>query len=303
LSNNNRVTVCIGHGPRQVLNVLLGVLHAQLVFCWFASVYAAIAILFAGILGKKSIVVIGGVDVAKEKEFGYGLWLSPWKSVLVGRAIKKASRVLVVDQSLRDEVLQRVKYPGNNIEVLSTGFDHAFWRPSGEKEPLVLTVAAIQSNGRLKIKGIDILFEVARTLPQTKFVLIGFDSEKFHNLIPPTNLTLFPVLDREELLRFYQRAKVYCQPSRREGLSNTLCEAILCGCYPVVTDVGGSARAVGTYGIVVPPDNPAALAAAILRAFEFPEHTDQKARERIIEFFPRQKREIRLNGLIQGINP
>jgi glycosyltransferase involved in cell wall biosynthesis len=303
LSNNNRVTVCIGHGPRQVLNVLLGVLHAQLVFCWFASVYAAIAILAAEMLGKKSLVVIGGVDVAKEKEFGYGLWISPWKSALVGRAIKKAARVLVVDQSLREELLRRVGYPGDNIEVLPTGFDHAFWRPSGEKEPLVLTVAAIQSDGRLKIKGIDILFEVARTLPQTQFLLIGFDCSKFRNLVPPTNLTLFPVLDQAELLRFYQRAAVYCQPSRREGLSNTLCEAMLCGCIPVVTDVGGSARAVGTCGIVVPPEDPAALAAAIGRAFEMPESAGGKARERIIELFPRQNRENRLNALIREMSP
>jgi glycosyltransferase involved in cell wall biosynthesis len=296
------MTVCIGRGPRQIVNILLGILHTQVVFCWFASVYAAIAILVAGMFGKKSIVVIGGVDVAKEKEFGYGLWLSPWKSALVGRAIKRAARVLVVDQSLREELLQRVKYRGDNVEVLPTGFDPELWQPSGAKEHFVLTIAAIQSDGRLKIKGIDVLFEVARTLPQTKFVLIGFDSDKFRNLVPPSNLSLFPVLDQPELLQFYQRAEVYCQPSRREGLSNTLCEAMLCGCIPVATDVGGSARASGMCGIVVPPDNPAALAAAIERAFEMPESAGRGARERIMELFPRQNREKRLNELIGRVN-
>jgi glycosyltransferase involved in cell wall biosynthesis len=302
LAEDNRVTLCIGHGPRQALDIVLGVLHTQLTFCWFASVYAAIATIVAGFLGKQSIIVVGGVDMAKEKEYGYGLWLSPWKSALARKAIKKAARVLVVDQSLKDEILQRVKYNGDNIEVLPTGFDHELWQASGTKERLVVTVAAVQNEGRMKIKGIDILFEVARKLPLTKFVLIGFDAVRFKDLVPPANLSLYPVLDHSELLQYYRRAKVYCQPSRREGLSNTLCEAMLCECIPVVTDVGGSARAVGETGIVVRPNDSAALAAAVDKALGMPENKGRQARERIIGLFPKKKREKRLKELIREIS-
>lgn len=303
LTKDFRVTTAIGHGFRQVVNVLLGTLHSTIVFCWFASVYAAIATLVAGIVGKKSIIVVGGVDMAKEKEFRYGLWLSPWKSLLVRTAIRKAYRVLVVDQSLKDEVLDRVKYRGENIEVLPTGYDHESWRPSGSKENVVLTVAAVQTEGRLKIKGIDVLFEVARKLSQIKFVLVGLDRTIFRNLDPPKNLDMYPILEQSALLKHYQRAKVYCQPSRREGLSNTLCEAMLCSCIPVVTDVGGSARAVGEDGVVVRSDNRDELVAGIQRAFAMPEHTGSRARDRIITLFPKQAREKRLVELIRGINP
>lgn len=299
MSKDNRVTVCIGDGPRQVLDVVLGVLHTDLVYCWFASVYAAIATLVAKVLGKRSIIVIGGVDMAKEVEYGYGLWLSPWKSAIVGRAIRAADRVLVVDQSLRDEVLHRVRYPGENLEVLPTSFDHEVWRPSGAKESIVLTIAAVQNDARLKIKGIDTLFDVARKVPHIKFVLVGLDRRKFRNLLPPENLILLPILDQSALLEHYQRARVYCQPSRREGLSNTLCEAMLCGCIPVVTDVGGSARAVGDCGIVVRPNDPAALAAAIELAFEMTESASARARERIVSLFPKMQREERLTQLIR----
>lgn len=292
------MTVCIGSGPRQVLNVLLGVLHSQIVFCWFASVYAALATLAAGMLGKKSIIVVGGVDMAREKEFGYGLWLSPWKSALVRAAIKKAGRILVVDQSLRDEVLERVKFSGDNLEILPTGFDREMWRPSGEKKPIVLTVAATQSTGRMKVKGIDILFEVARMLPHIKFELIGLDADKFNEFIPPANMSVRPILEQEQLLEHYQRAKIYCQPSRREGLSNTLCEGMLCGCIPVASDVGGTARAVGESGIVVHPGDPVALAAGIERAFSMPESVGLNARERVVTLFPKQQRENRLKELI-----
>ena len=298
LSKDSRVTVCIGQGPRQVLDVILGVLHSHLVFCWFASVYAAIATLVAGFLGRKSIMVIGGVDMAKEKEFGYGLWLSPWKSFLARRAIKTAARVLVVDQSLKDEVLFRVNYQGDNLEVLPTGYDHELWKPSGTKDPIVLTVAAVQNEGRLKIKGIDILFEVARKLPSVKFALIGFDPSKFATFTPPANLSILPFVEQANLLWHYQRAKVYCQPSRREGLSNTLCEAMLCGCIPVASNVGGSARAVGESGIIVHPEDPSALATGIEKALGMPEGASRMARERIVSLFPKEQRERRLRELI-----
>jgi len=295
------VTVCIGHGPGHVLKLVLNVFRSQLVFCWFASVYAAVGTLVAGALGKNSIIVIGGVDLAKEKEFGYGLWRSPWKAMLVGRAIKTANRVVVVDQSLKAELLDRVKYTGNNVEVLSTRFDQDTWHPAGIKEPIVLTVAAIQSEGRFKIKGIDVLIEVARQLPQVRFVLVGVSPDRFPNTARPENLTVHPSLQQMELLHYYQRAKVYVQPSRREGLSNALCEAMLCGCIPVATDVGGSSRAIGETGFVVPVGNPNALADGIVKALELPAGNGILARERIIALYPKGQREVRLEQLIREL--
>ena len=270
-------------------------------FCWFASVYAAVAVLAAKLLGKKSIVIIGGVDVANEPQFGYGLWRSRWKSALVGKAIRTANKVLVVDPSLKREVLERVNYGGDNIEILPTGYDPNTWNPSGRKESTVLTVAAIQNEGRLKIKGIDLLFDVARKLPRVKFILVGFDPSKFPNFIPPPNLTCAGVLDPSELLSYYRRAKVYLQPSRREGLSNTLCEAMLCGCVPVATDVGGSAHAIGNRGVVVPSADVDLLVKGVQRALKMPATVGKQARNRIVKTFPKLPREKRLIDLVREL--
>ncbi len=275
--------------------------RADLVFCWFASVYGAAAVLTANFLGKRSIVVVGGVDVAREPEFGYGIWISRWKSALVGTALKRATKVLVVDATLESEVRERAQYEGNNIEVLPTGYDPEQWKPSGRRENTVLTVAAIQNESRLKIKGIDILVEVARRLPRTQFVLVGLDASRFPSLDIPKNLALHGVVDRSALVGLYQRARVYCQPSQREGLSNTLCEAMLCGCIPVATDVGGTANAVGDCGVIVRPGDPEALAAGIERAFALNEMVGMQARNRVISLFPRTRREQRLVELVNGL--
>ena len=51
-----------------ILKILKGTLWANLTFTWFASGAAFAAVLFSRILGKKSIVIVGGYDVANIPE-------------------------------------------------------------------------------------------------------------------------------------------------------------------------------------------------------------------------------------------
>jgi sugar transferase (PEP-CTERM/EpsH1 system associated) len=69
------------------------------------------------------------------------------------------------------------------------------------------------------------------------------------------------------------RAAIFVLPSRSEGISLTLLEAMACGLPVVATRVGGTPEVVrdGQDGLLVPPSNPAALAAAILRLRRDPE--------------------------------
>ena len=76
-----------------------------------------------------------------------------------------------------------------------------------------------------------------------------------------------------ELGRFYERAAVVCVPSRREGYGMVAREAMAHGRPVVATAAGGLADAIedGVTGLLVPPGDPSALRAALVRLLKDPE--------------------------------
>ncbi len=78
---------------------------------------------------------------------------------------------------------------------------------------------------------------------------------------------------RFDVDRLLEAADFGVLPSRaNEGFSNAILESMRAGLPMIVTDVGGNAEAVvdGETGIVVPPADPAGLAAALLRVAQDP---------------------------------
>ena len=116
------------------------------------------------------------------------------------------------------------------------------------------------------------------------------DKDFLGNCNVPSNVTVIPPLEQGQLLPYYQRARVYCQSSIREGLSNALCEAMLCECIPVATDVGGNADLVttGSTGQIVPAGDPEGLAHQIVQLANNPDQAKQMGqlgRQRVEEKF------------------
>lgn len=298
LRRNHSVRARIGNGFFQVLSIAWGAIRSDLVYCWFASVYASVGVAFARLFGARSVIIVGGVDVAAAAEIGYGIWLSPWKARLIGYALRRADRVCVVDPSLAREAIARAGYPGKNILYLPTGYDPALWKPLGPREQQVLTVAIVRDMVTFRRKGIDLLIAAAGVMPECEFVVVGVSEHIRRSVDIPPNMKLMPPVPRTELLPYYRRAKVYCQPSRWEGLPNALCEAMLCGCYPVASEIFGNPTAVGDTGLLIPAGDAAALVPALRKALAVGEEDNLRARQRIVSLFPRERRESMILNLI-----
>ena len=288
-----------GRNPLVFLKLIRGILWADIAYCWFANLNTFFATLFSMIFRKKSIVIVGGYDAAYVPEINYGVFTNSRSAKVIEFVYKHADRILVVDRSLKKDILKNTGLKiGNKIKVVPTGYDYNKWRPSskGNKENLVITVGAINWSN-LKRKGFETFVKAAKYLPNVKFVLIGKlvdDSVQYLKSIASSNVDFPGFVSEIELIRFYQRAKVYCQLSRYEGLPNALCEAMLCGCIPVGTRYCGIPTAIGDTGFYVPYGDVKATVEAIKKALNSNSKRGDKARKRIKEKFPLKRREKEL---------
>lgn len=293
-------------GKRDIIKMIIGVIKSDLVFSWFASDHAGIAGILATIFRKKSIVVVGGGDAANVPEIGYGLWAvgSKKNKILAKIALDRANAILVVDLSLKNNLVKNAKIgEPSKIICVPTGYDSNFWKPNGKKEDIVLSVAGAKNIMRVKLKGLDTFVRAAKYLPDAKFLVIGVEGEarRYLEEITPENVELIGYVKNEKLLTYYQKAKVYCQLSRYEGLPNALCEAMLCECIPVGTKYCGIPRAIGDTGFYVKYGDVEDTVEGIKKALESDAQLGKKARKRIIYLFPKEKRENRLVKIIKEI--
>ncbi|MFZ2834116.1 MAG: glycosyltransferase family 4 protein [Methanothrix sp.] len=280
--------------------MIVPIWRSDLTFSWFASGHSFAAVLLCKIMGKRSAVVAGGYDVAYEPEIDYGQYTLPkHKRMYADIVLRNADIILPVSEFTRSEVLARVR--PKRIQLLYPGIDTDEFRPQGEKEDLVMTVAS--SSGRvIRLKGLNSFIGAAALLPGVRFLVVGLseaDREELQSKAAE-NVLLSGYETQEELLAHYQKAKVYCQLSYRESFGMALVEAMACGCAPVVTERGALPEVVGDTGYYVPYGNIRATAEAIEKALS--SKRGLKARERVEEKFSLKKREQELRSLLEGLS-
>lgn len=268
-------------------------------YIWFADYHSFLPVLYAKLFHKKSYLILGGYDTANLQDLDYGSFKNPIRAFCARFSIKNVTLNLPVSDFIKEEALSRV--PGANIETLSTGYSPTvFFHNGKEKEPIILTIGVIDSLQRLKLKGIDFSINVAKKLPEFMFLIIGMN-EEIKNLLTdiPSNVQIIESIDHQELVKYYQKSKVYIQFSMREGLPNTVCEAMLCECIPVGFNNGGIPEAIGDAGYLLSEQSLDKAADLLKRAMVTKTDAGKKARKYIIDNFTIEKREKRLLQLVK----
>ncbi len=286
-------------GKRSIPALALAVLRSDVTYSWFALDHAYAACRLARVFRKKSVVVVGGVDAANRPDLGYGAFLNPIVAKRTRYAVSQSDRVLVVEDTLKEDLIRHSGVSRPEMLTIRLGFDTEHFTPGDGPRRNVLMVAAVQETN-VRRKSLDVLVDVAIRIPDLPFVLVGArENEATERLrkSAPANLRLVGRLSDSELLDEYRAAKVYVQISRFEAFGYALGEAMACGCVPVGTDIGGIAALIDGTGFLVPVGDVEATVAAVRNAFG--EEDGASARARIKEHFSLKRREA---GLVHVIN-
>ncbi|MGO9340671.1 MAG: glycosyltransferase [Terracidiphilus sp.] len=191
--------------------------------------------------------------------------------------------VFAVSEQVRKHSIEVDRIQPALVQAIYNGLDLGDWNPTPRPadaagEFLIATVGNIR-----RVKGHDVFIRAAAMVveqfPMARFSIGGavleqdFFSE-LQALVQELNLAGKFHFDGEvtNLHQYLAAADIFVLPSRSEGFSNAIVEAMAASLPVVATDVGGNAEAVedGISGFLVPSDDPDALSAAILRMLSDP---------------------------------
>jgi len=199
------------------------------------------------------------------------------------QVLKEADKIVAVSNATKNYVLSLGADP-EKTEVLHNGVDLNRFKPFTAIKDEMRKHLGIPKDASIVItvrrlvykNGIDTLIESAKIAakknPRIVFLVVGKGpdllqiQEKIRQLGIEKNFRLTGFISDEKLPFYYNAADFFALPSKSgEGLPLVALEAMACGLPMIATNVGGISEVIiENYGKLVPPDNPAFLAEAIL---------------------------------------
>jgi glycosyltransferase involved in cell wall biosynthesis len=191
--------------------------------------------------------------------------------------------VFAVSEQVRRHCIDVDRIDAARVQTIYNGIDLADWncvveRAKTQGEALITTVGNIR-----RVKGHDIFIRAAASIvplfPKVSFSIVGDVLElgyfeELKKLVQDLGLSdqFYFTGGIADLCEYLSRADIFVLPSRSEGFSNAIIEAMAASLPVVATCVGGNAEAVidEVTGFIVPPEDPAALSTAIVRLLSDP---------------------------------
>jgi glycosyltransferase involved in cell wall biosynthesis len=287
---------------KQFLFLLTKIWKYDTIYIWFADYHSLLPIIFSKLLNKKSLIVNGGYDIARIKQYNYGVFCSPIRGFFAIQSIRNCSINLPVSKFIERKV--RYLAPETDCKLIYNCMNLKSAIPENfNKGNIVLTVAIVDSERTFYLKGIDIFIEIARQLHLYQFIIVGLSRTKVAHLLGtiPNNLLIVDKIPHEELIAFYQKARIYCQLSITESFGVALAEAMFQNCYPIVTNQGALPEVVGNFGLILRND-PNEIANAILKFFKnIPDSRPVLIRDYIMSHFSPEIRKQKLISLLKKL--
>lgn len=168
--------------------------------------------------------------------------VAPW--------LYRGGPVATLSQSSADEILAQTSLRSNRLHVVPPGIGTAFTPGRAERDPIVLTVARLTNAKRIDavVRSVAVLVD---RVPDLRLVIVGSGPERealealAAELGIGDRVLLTGRVSDDDLVGWYQAARVLVSASTSEGWGMTITEAAACGTPSVASDIVGHRDAIG----------------------------------------------------------
>jgi MMP alpha-(1->4)-mannosyltransferase len=201
---------------------------------------------------------------------------------------RQIPRLVTVSDSSKRDIADQMGVDAARLHVVPVGVDPVVFRPMpgvARVPGRIMTTASADVPMKGLVHLLDALAKLRTERDEAHLVVIGRPKAKspiprrIEQLGLGGAVTFVSGVTTEDIVERYAQAQVACVPSLYEGFSLPAVEAMACA-VPVVGTTGGAVPEVigddNDTGLLVPPGDPSALAAALRRALD-----DAALRDRI----------------------
>ena len=250
--------------------------------------------------------------------YGIEAW-QPTPRKVAPRLLSSIDVIIAISEHTRERFLDWSHVAAEKVKLLPNAI-HRQWYGVGRKcedlerryklsgRSVLLTFGRLVS--RQRAKGFDEVLELlprlVKRVPNITYVIAGDGNDrgrleqKARDLGISERVVFTGLVPESEKPALYRTADVYVMPSRGEGFGFVFLEAMACGIPVVASKVDGSREALrgGELGMLVDPDNPAEIEAAIIESLSLPKEVPAG-----LDYFSFERFRERLGGILDDLLP
>jgi glycosyltransferase involved in cell wall biosynthesis len=218
--------------------------------------------------------------------------------------------IVVNSRAVARELAEHDGVPASMLRLAYNGLDTSVFRPEGERAALPWGDAAVVIGIVCALrpeKGLHTLMEAFRKVKAgrrgVKLAIVGSGPMLAELEAAGDGDCHFQPAERN-VAPWLRAMDIFVLPSLSEALSNSLMEAMGCGCCPVASRVGGNPELVtdGETGLLFPVGDADALAERLALLLDQPEYRRRlaaRAQRRMREHFTREQAARAMGGIYQ----
>lgn len=276
----------------------------------FSGYHTFLPAVFSRLFSLPHYIILNGTECNNFPEYDYGYLQRPLLFWFSWKSLKWSSKLLPVSPALvhTTYTYKETKYKQQGYqafyrgvstpyEIIHNGVSHDQFTILNDQprdpKTFITVATGLSSDNRRGIKGLDLILLLAQLTPENTYTFIGAEkpvSETF-----PENVKVLNFVPPSALGKLYNTHAFYLQLSVSEGFGISVCEAMLCGCLPIVSNVGMLPEIAGDNGFVLQFKDVDLLKNLVEKAVnDYDAIKIQKCREHIIQHYALTKRKSHL---------